>query len=40
MEDGFSEEYRENKVLQKVDIAEALTKTGGPNGGHQHMVTP
>ena len=27
------------KILQKVDIAEALTKPGGPNGAHQHMVT-
>ena len=27
------------KVLQKVDIAEALTKPGGPYGAHQHMVT-
>ena len=30
----------ENKVLQKVDIAEALTKPGVSNGAHQHMVTP
>ena len=31
----------ENKnVLQMVDIAEALTKPGMPNGAHQHMVTP
>ena len=32
---------RENKiVLQKVDIAEALTNPGVSNGAHQHMVTP
>ena len=28
------------KVLQKVDIAEALTKLGIPNGAHQHMIPP
>ena len=25
-------------VLQKVDIAETLTKPGVSNGAHQHMV--
>ena len=29
---------RENKDLQKVDIAEALTKAGVPNGAHPHTV--
>ena len=31
---------RNKKVLQKVDIAEALTKHGVPNAAYQHMVTP
>ena len=30
----------ENKAIQKVDIAEALTKPGVPNGAHQNVVTP
>ena len=31
---------RENKkVIQMVDIAEALIKSSVPNGAHQHMVT-
>ena len=28
------------KVLQKVDIAEALTKSGVPNGAHYHIIIP
>ena len=38
-EGGLSGNAGENKkVLQKVDIAEALTRPGVPNGVHQHMV--
>ena len=29
-----------NKILQKVDIAEALTKPDETNSDNQHMVTP